>query len=435
MALLATSALAAAAPAPAPAALEVFFSSPQVWDGTPDQLERALKDKGLRWLSDARTRALFGGRGGSLSLFEGKIPLVEATADFTDGTLSSADLIVFSRGDARAATFPSQDAMELAIASYVQALDEHFDKPAEFLGRDASSATRAFTYRWSTENAICLLRYNHSDVGRFLPEFISIQLSPPTAHLSLADLRLAERDAALHEVRRSELPKNIVRTPAADVFIEGIPMVDQGDKGYCAVASAERIFRYYQIAADQHELAQIAASSASGGTSQSAMMDTLKSLERRFKVSFRHLIDYDGKDWDRAISAYNRAAKREPAAREFPSGAYIDLGTFFARAHPETLLASRGLGSNAATLQRHVKTYIDAGIPLLWSVYLGLYPEQGMETPQVAGGHMRLIIGYNDRTEELIFSDSWGAGHEHKRIRLDHAAAMTTNLCVLQPRR
>ena len=32
-----------------------------------------------------------------------------------------------------------------------------------------------------------------------------------------------------------------------------------------------------------------------------------------------------------------------------------------------------------------------------------------------AGGHMRLIIGYNDKEQKIIFSDSWGADMNFKK--------------------
>ncbi|MEQ1748666.1 MAG: hypothetical protein ABL974_04550 [Prosthecobacter sp.] len=44
-------------------------------------------------------------------------------------------------------------------------------------------------------------------------------------------------------------------------------MVDQGPKGYCAVATAERVFTYYDIPVDQHEMAQEADTGSGGGTS------------------------------------------------------------------------------------------------------------------------------------------------------------------------
>jgi hypothetical protein len=72
------------------------------------------------------------------------------------------------------------------------------------------------------------------------------------------------------------------------------------------------------------------------------------------------------------------------------------------------------------------------GVPLFWSVRLGLYPESGI--PQNAGGHMRLIIGYNQEKGEVIYTDSWGAGHERKYMPDDWAWTITHNLFYLNPR-
>jgi hypothetical protein len=74
---------------------------------------------------------------------------------------------------------------------------------------------------------------------------------------------------------------------------------------------------------------------------------------------------------------------------------------------------------------------ISKGIPLLWGVVLGIYPEPGI--PQTAGGHMRLIIGFNDKKNEILYSDSWGAGHELKRMPVDWAWTVTRSLIYMKP--
>ena len=51
-----------------------------------------------------------------------------------------------------------------------------------------------------------------------------------------------------------------------------------------------------------------------------------------------------------------------------------------------------------------------ATMAAIWSVLVGRVKEK--PPVQGAGGHMRLIIGYNDKTSELLYSDSWGRGHE-----------------------
>jgi hypothetical protein len=46
---------------------------------------------------------------------------------------------------------------------------------------------------------------------------------------------------------------------------------------------------------------------------------------------------------------------------------------------------------------------------------------------------MRLIIGYNLKTSEVIFTDSWGAGHEQKRMAMDDAWTITNGLSSIEP--
>ena len=81
--------------------------------------------------------------------------------------------------------------------------------------------------------------------------------------------------------------------------------------------------------------------------------------------------------------------------------------------------------------KRVIQRSIDEGVPLLWSVRLGIVAEK--EIPQASGGHMRIIVGYNTATNEVLYSDSWGAGHEEKRMSIDDAWTVTTGLGSLQP--
>ena len=49
--------------------------------------------------------------------------------------------------------------------------------------------------------------------------------------------------------------------------------------------------------------------------------------------------------------------------------------------------------------------------------------------------HMRIITGYNTKTGEIIYSDSWGAEHEKKVMKPEDAWGITVNLIALEPRR
>ncbi len=83
--------------------------------------------------------------------------------------------------------------------------------------------------------------------------------------------------------------------------------------------------------------------------------------------------------------------------------------------------------------QNAIQEKIDAGYPVLWSVMLGLVPETPA-LPQARGGHLRLIIGYNLQTKEVLYSDTWGTGHELKRMAFDDAHAITLSLFTMEPR-
>jgi hypothetical protein len=113
-------------------------------------------------------------------------------------------------------------------------------------------------------------------------------------------------------------------------------------------------------------------------------------------------------------------------------GNFIDVGRIYGAMDFEVLKEARTKSkADVSRFQRAVQSHIDAGIPLLWSVQLGLSKEPGI--PQNAGGHMRLIIGYNTMTQEILFSDSWGAGHELKRIPALDAWAITTGMTTIEP--
>ena len=46
---------------------------------------------------------------------------------------------------------------------------------------------------------------------------------------------------------------------------------------------------------------------------------------------------------------------------------------------------------------------------------------------------MRLVIGYNLKTDEIIYTDSWGPGHEFKRMSAANAYTATMHLITLKP--
>lgn len=80
-------------------------------------------------------------------------------------------------------------------------------------------------------------------------------------------------------------------------------------QGYCAVATGERVLRYYGKDADQHELAQ--ACQTDGGTSGQKFEEQMKRVATRFGLRFQtYLSGTDDRLISKIIKDYTIAGKR-----------------------------------------------------------------------------------------------------------------------------
>ena len=161
------------------------------------------------------------------------------------------------------------------------------------------------------------LTWNYSQVGTktdtFEAGFVRLAVDGPE--------RLAKGTAGASARRKPvsarKIVDNVVRDPRGDVFIDNVPMVDQGQKGYCAAATSERVLRYYGLQVDEHEVAQAAGTTAEGGTSTRDMKNSVSAIGKRYNlatvVSYG---DFQKSDQDRIeglvreVEGYNRAARK-----------------------------------------------------------------------------------------------------------------------------
>jgi hypothetical protein len=236
---------------------------------------------------------------------------------------------------------------------------------------------------------------------------------------------------------------NVKNNDEGDTYIANVPMIDQGEKGYCSVATAERVLRYFGQNIDEHEIAQIAATSADKGTLIQSMISAVETIGKKCRLGKREIVAKIS-SWDDAeklMKEYNKSAKRMKKA-QLNTQDYIRLEGnhhIFEVGKMEQAMDAKVLKamsmrdkSGYGKFIRGIREQTKRGVPLFWSVRLGVYPEPGI--PQSAGGHMRLIIGYNAEKGEVIYTDSWGAGHERKHMPDDWAWTITHNLFYLNPR-
>ncbi len=425
-----TLAVLSAEPAPPPPApIDGLVLRPDLWTTGPADLRGEWTPLGFEWTSAAQDVARSVRRGLTLA----GVPLNEVLVRFQEGKVAGVTVVYFNRGDA--GELREKD-FEKLLADLRASLTTAAGKPPVERGRDASSAVRAEGLVWDAATAKYVLEWSATKESRtkmipFRAEFARLNILPPGGGEPAIG---ATAQATARQVVKSFLGRDhVARAAGGDVKLKDVPMVDQGQKGYCVVATVERVMRYYGAQVDQHELAQIANSDSSKGTSVEAMLGSLKKLTARLGVKTKAIYDWDIADFLKMVGDYNRATKRGKLAPEVQlGGRIIDVDEVFARIKPEIYKEVRlKRTADFGKFQREIQRSIDEGVPLLWSVRLGLVREK--EIPQAAGGHMRLIIGYNSTTKEILYSDSWGMGHEEKRMAVDDAWTITNGLSSLQP--
>lgn len=389
-----------------PCDLDPLLAVPANWEMTPDGFEEIYtqeKNRNFVWINSGRTRAklsrkLYGNVMINLCAFGGKVPVQEAIIDFMDGKLNLVTLSIYNRGDAESIT----------EADFTERFTTSGKAVGKTLGtaphrKDAKPGSGLLTagYSWySAKTGVALLEHNQNAMNGGDREFLRLRMARPGAKGSLATSLTHSRGGAA--VRQGDLPDNLTKSDNGDIYISTLPMVDQGDKGYCVVATVQRVFEYYGIGADMHQIAQIAEADPKRGTSTLTMAKELDKIDYRFRTRLDTIGMADGG---------GRLTSVEVKKGEYYVGDPVNERKFL----------------------KEIRSHIDRGLPLLWSLELGRFPEKPQLNPQASGGHMRLIIGYNDEEKEIIFSDSWGAGHEIKRINMSNAYEASRGLFVLKP--
>jgi hypothetical protein len=423
--LLPSLVLLALAPSALCKPIDPLLSGDNLWTQKPDEFFVKAAKLGYEWTSSAQDSA----RVARKDLTAYGLPAVESIARFKDGKLSEFTIMFYARGDAGDL---AKDKFDALVRTAAETLNKATNTKFTPRGKDPTNAVKADGLIWQTDKAHYLLEFSFTKEVKsrdipFRAEFVRLEITPPDKNGGQV---ASAKNTASGKFSGAEHVKRDAAT--GDVWLSDVPMVDQGQKGYCVVAATERVMRYYGVSVDQQELAQAANTSAEGGTSGDAMLDALKKLSARFKVRVREVEKSDIKQLLALITDYNRAAKRAAASPIPEQGNMIDVGEVYRAMDVNILREVRTKNkSDLNRFQRAVQAHIDAGTPLLWTVMLGKVPEP--DIPQNAGGHMRLIIGYNTKKEEILFSDSWGAGHELKRMPAADAWTITTGTMSVEP--
>ncbi len=466
----------AAQTSPAPTAasspsttLDAWLTSLTLWQTTPEQVPNG-RAMGLHWVSNAHDAARTDK--GSLTLrglpvaemiirfspvasngtgpaaSPGIAPAPSAAANANGKTVvSGLQISIYNRGDAGDLDQKRFDAL---VEQAKTSLNTLTGVASVERGVDNTSAVQSRGLVWTTPTSRFLLEWSATPANQvkniaYRAEFVRLKVTPALDQpkTALEQMRAASSPASTGTktvtVRAADLPARVVKDADGGDWLPKIPMVDQGQKGYCVTAATERVLRYYGVDVDQNELAQIANTATTGGTSINEMVAALKRLAGRFRVNVVTENELTYNDFMREISDYNRVARNPPkgTAAVTPIDTRSDVLSYdmvLSQMNGEILRESRTKLNPAyvTKFERDIQGHIARGIPLLWSVSLGLLPEPKLPE-QARGGHMRLIIGYNAKTKEVYYSDTWGMGHELKKMPLADAWTITDGLFTLEP--
>lgn len=416
-------------------ALDAVLTRADLWSLSQEQFATAVPDGGFQW-QDTQKSTARGGTHVELSFLN--LRIWEALVRFENNHVSRLDLSFYNRGDAgdmSAKTFNT------LLEKVVGALSNWVGTAATPLP-DVLGAARSKIQHvaWTKPPARLELEWSvtkpHVQNGEqidYRSEFIRLKISSATAATNPPLLRAATtRSAVAHTA--AELKMRVQTADNGDVAITEVPMVDQGAKGYCAAAVTARIMGYYGLDFDQHQAAQVAGTSSKGGTKGNHLRDALKRIAQKSSLRLVSVEDYETPEIMRLISDYNRVAGTAHQSKvSLESTGYSVDGLLEAMDADLLRQARTKRQSDLVKLKTDVSNNIDKGIPLIWNVYLGLVQEKPKLSQQTRGGHLRLIIGYNKKTDEILYTDTWGSGHELKRLSTGDAMTMTFGLYVIKP--
>lgn len=421
------------APRPdAPVALDNTILSPGFWDLSKDEIAASFWAIGLRWVSvdqkamhSTAKKATFQGR-----------PVADVKILFEGENPSEVKIIVYNRGDEGMVT---EDVFNATAKTVIDEMTRWTKvKPQDMTPKaGASSAQQIGILTWKGETHFLRLEKATSKVkeegarGRqFQPEYIALTLLP-VAQRTREEMAGRERDV----VSSYALVQRVVKDPNGDVYLD-VPMHDQGEKGYCAAAAAERVLAFYGTSINQHEIAQRIQMGSEGATTE-GIIRGLRSLCSMLKLQLRILQESDGRAFQKWVEEYNKMAKREKKMQidlTKPLDPNYGPKTIWELFDKDLFLRSRI--RSMVPVNRFFelsKGKIDLGIPVIQTCMIGILPEEA-KLGQPPGGHARLIIGYNAAKQEILYTDSWGLGHERKRMPVTHAYAITMDLMTIEPR-
>ena len=415
---------------PVTSSVEDFIKTENIFEMNNQSFETDWLDKfALDWTDRFKRSA----RGTSKVKFHG-VEASETIFKFHKNKFNKITMMVYNQGDQGVTT--EKRFMDKVKATY-ETLNKAIGVKSGFKPGNKKLANKniyfwvklPYLYRLEFSSSMVKPAGNKFAAPKFKPEYIRVLVSKGDKRITAVNVdQIGLKDV----LNGAEIKAMVTEDDYGGVFVDGVPMVDQGQKGYCACATTARILNFYGRDIDQHDIAKMALSSGDGGTDPDELKKAITRITAKLRLNMKTVVRCpigSMKDYYRLWTHIERTCKKEgiPIQKDPYGGRSVersDLTQIFAKMSEKD--------SRYKTFFKGVKSGIDNGKPLAWALMLGMVIEE--DIPQAEGGHMRLIIGYNESTEEIYYSDSWGKGHELKKMKAYEAYYTSMAVWEISPR-
>ncbi|MCP3968349.1 MAG: hypothetical protein GY750_02480 [Lentisphaerae bacterium] len=351
----------------------------KAWSYSPKQFAFCLKNRRtFSWTSKQHNTLRYAAVNRRGLLLWDKMPIFESLLRFKQKKLNHIFLSLYNKADIGIC---SKSEYASIIKKAEKSLDKIYGTQTPKRTTQNIGGIRIYSRVWQDKTSSARLSWSYSGSSRssFKPEYVNIAIQPKAQ-----DSANTVAAMKVNSKIKDSLPDKVKKNNSGDIFIP-LPMVDQGQRGYCVVASLTRILKYYDSGTDQHMLAALAKTDASRGTTLDDMENALRKAGLKLRFYSKEICERSlfrkPKNLLAIISKYNKIAKKtgKPKLREKDYIRKQDRITFLLRGRllsdmdEKTFVAACMKDqSGYRSFRRNITSAIDAGTPVLWAVQLGV---------------------------------------------------------------
>jgi len=235
-------------------------SQKNAWTTSPENFKKKNGRRYMyRWNSAQKKSLHYSARRSGIPLYFLKWQVTEADFYFENRQLNSISLNIYNKlSVVNKQTAKSKNDFLEFLDKFRSSLDTFCQTKHSKISIQLINSARCYSCSWDSPSAYVVFKWSYEGSGKynFTADYATVYIYKDK------DVFSEKNSSKVAELSYSELKKRIKTDSNGDRYLQ-IPMVDQGPRGYCVVACAERILKYYNANVDQHILAE--ASGTSGG--------------------------------------------------------------------------------------------------------------------------------------------------------------------------